>query len=257
MRTFRNSRKTGPALRYRAVWLAVVLAVLALLMAAAPTHALEEQALPVPTGLMLKPDAAATAPNSPPEDPEYVVLGGLEHAWFEQYATAVAGPRGAITPREGGTAMHFAPHAPASQGVAFSDPLAARLVAGTVDLSRSLALTGRFVQSDAIDDPGMEANLGVRFSTRAGEQFVVAVEPSLSWGTGRAFSASAARSSTGDPEDNRASLNVGASATYAISDRFYVTGMAQVEQYMVPFESGLPSLRETNVVGGFLTGVRF
>ncbi len=126
-----------------------------------------------------------------------------------------------------------------------------RVFFGTVDVSESMAVTGRVGSISGDQFEPAEANLGVRFSTRAGEQLVLSVEPSITWTP----SVSAQRLNLSLREES--SVNVGAAATFALSDRWYISGMAQIEQGMAARMDGTVTLRDTAIIGGLLTGVRF
>ncbi len=139
------------------------------------------------------------------------------------------------------------------------------MIYGSVGLSESWALTGRYRRENVGTATGTEASLGVRFSTRAGDQFLVEVEPSLTFADQPLFSAAAdsngfsyRSSSRGyEPAAGLQSMALGATATYSFSNRWFVSGLAQVEQFMGPARDAGLMWGETELVGGFMTGYRF
>ncbi len=126
--------------------------------------------------------------------------------------------------------------------VALGDALGGSLaLTGTLDLGRGDDVgTALGFQEDASD-----ARLGIRFSTRAGDQLLLVVEPSLTTDAG--FDA--------DPAVATTQLGLGAGATYDFSPNFFVSGVARIEQTLPSRSDGRDG--STSVVGGFVTGYRF
>lgn len=201
--------------------------------------------------LLLPLAAGALEPSkeaaSQAEENEYLILNDAELFAF----TALSGIGGnRVVSHADGVAVSVTREGAASHlGQPAQTTFGRRMIAGVIDLSDTWAVTGQW--RDALS-PGLnetETRLGLRYTTRAGEQILLAVEPSLSW--------RAARTGLNDVARRSTELSVGASATFAIGAGWYVSGMAQIDQGMAAAEDGSLLPNQTNLIGGFVTGLRF
>jgi len=194
---------------------------------------------------LAQPEDAAPGVTLPQRDSEFL--------WLNRFTSSVT---------TGGQAMRtdgldLIGVDPVQSGTTYSGPSESlgvsseRVFFGTVGVSESMAFTGRIGSAGGEQFEAAEANLGVRFSTRAGEQLVLSVEPSITWTP----SVSDQRLNLSLREES--SVNVGAAATLALSARWYLSGMAQIEQGMSARLDGTVTLRDTAIIGGLLTGIRF
>lgn len=170
-----------------------------------------------------------------------------EFLWLNRFTPAMAPDKGVDLPEHG---IVVGVGQDGGFDIESSGDRARQVYFGSVDFSDNFAFTGRVGSSSGAQFAGSEANVGVRFSTRAGEQVVISVEPSVSWAPDRNDRLRL------DLRDD-STVNVGATATYELSERWYISGMAQIEQGVSGGMNGSLFLRDTSVIGGFLTGVRF
>lgn len=171
-----------------------------------------------------------------------------------------------VTARNGNSEVSVTETAPV-RTLPTTEARSSRFVTGSVGLGNAWALTGSFRLTDGWQSQSTETSIGLRYSTRAGDQFIISVEPTLSWYSqqgideGRIAVTPAGAFTTeadilGSDDGSANTFNFGASATVEINGRWYVSGLAHIEQTVA--ENGRAfDLKDSALIGGFLTGVRF